>query len=215
MRVALFTSFPPRFVEDKIRPALLRRGVEIVLIEEAKRAGHIELWRYSLDMILHMTEMGSHAFSARLTAAASKAGLTIRALSRKEASWSFLPAPTAASEEAAVQIPQDIVEKVKAAQPAAKADAAQAAIANQAREAQEAKDMLALFEQENAQLKQTIAGQQATLDVYKRDLDAAVERIEKHARKAGLRSAIYLLADAGVLTPEDMVVKLRAIDEKT
>ncbi len=96
MRVALFTSFPADFVNRKILPELARRGVSVVLIAEARRAPELGQALAGLDLVLHMTEMGGHSFSSHLSEACRKAGVPVRSLSRKKASWSFLPAPRAA-----------------------------------------------------------------------------------------------------------------------
>lgn len=93
MRAALFTSFPDRFVNEKILPDLSRRGVEVVLVDECKRAERYDLRAYRLDIVLHMNEMGGHSFSHVLSKLAREAAVTIRALSRKKASWSFLQSP--------------------------------------------------------------------------------------------------------------------------
>lgn len=93
MRAALFTSFPSRFIREKIIPDLSRRGVEVVIVDEASRAERYDLRAYELDVVLHMNEMGGHASSYVLSRVARDANITIRALSRKKASWTFLPAP--------------------------------------------------------------------------------------------------------------------------
>lgn len=95
MRAALFTSFPDRFVNEKILPDLSRRGVEVVLIDQASRAARYDLRAYRLEVVLYMNEMGGHSFSHVLSRLAREAGVTIRALSRKKASWTFLPSPAA------------------------------------------------------------------------------------------------------------------------
>lgn len=94
MRAALFTSFPERFIKEKILPDLLKRGVEVVLIDETSRVERYDLRAYQLDVVLHMNEMGGHTRSHVLSKLAREARVTVRALSRKKASWSFLPAPT-------------------------------------------------------------------------------------------------------------------------
>ena len=93
MRAALFTSFPERFIQDKILPDLSRRGVEVVLIDETSRVARYDLREYRLDVVLHMHEMGGHSASHVLSKLAREACVTVRALSRKSASWFFLPAP--------------------------------------------------------------------------------------------------------------------------
>lgn len=93
MRAALFTSFPERFVNEKILPDLSRRGVEVVLVDEACRADRYDLQAYALEVVLHMNELGGHSNSHILSRVARAAGVTFRALSRKKASWSFLPSP--------------------------------------------------------------------------------------------------------------------------
>jgi hypothetical protein len=93
MRAALFTSFPQRFINEKILPDLSRRGVDVVLVDETSRVGRYDLRAYKLDVVLHMNEMGGHSSSHILSRLAREIGLTVRALSRKKASWTFLPAP--------------------------------------------------------------------------------------------------------------------------
>jgi hypothetical protein len=87
VRAALFTNFPTRFVNDKIIPELTRRGVEVIFVDEPKRAGGYDLRAYALDVVFHMTELGGHSKAEPLVRACRDAGVAIRSLSRKKAMW--------------------------------------------------------------------------------------------------------------------------------
>jgi hypothetical protein len=91
VRAALITSFPKDFVDRKILPELRRRGVDVVLVDEAFRAPLLDL--EGVEIVLHMTEMGGHTSSAHLSEVCRRAGVPVRSLSRKKSSWSFLPRP--------------------------------------------------------------------------------------------------------------------------
>lgn len=96
MKVVLVSSFEDRFLEQDTLPELARRGVEVVARFEAKdcRSYDFESFRQQgVTCILHMTEVGPHSASESLSRLARTAGIPIRAMSRKKASWTFLPPP--------------------------------------------------------------------------------------------------------------------------
>lgn len=96
LKVLLVSSFEDYFLEQDTLPELARRGVEVVARFEARNVESYDLAKYKaegVEMILHMHEVGPHAASWRLTEKAKLAGLPVRALSRKKASWTFLPQP--------------------------------------------------------------------------------------------------------------------------
>ncbi len=96
MKVVLVTSFEDYFVEQDTLPELARRGVEVFARFEAKECGRYDFRAFkaeNVDLILHMNEVGSHSASQKLSQLAREAGIPIRALSRKKASWTFLPSP--------------------------------------------------------------------------------------------------------------------------
>lgn len=94
VRAILVADFPDRFVQDRILPEL-RKRVDVVLVAKTRAAAGLDLASYAPDVVLHMTEFGSHSTSEMLSATCRRAGITVRALSRKKASWSFLPPPRA------------------------------------------------------------------------------------------------------------------------
>jgi hypothetical protein len=109
MKVILVTSFEDYFLEQDTLPALAARGVEVVVRFEARNVENYDLAKYKregVEMILHMHEVGPHAASWRLTERAKEAGLPVRALSRKKASWTFLPAPATPDPPAPPSIPE-------------------------------------------------------------------------------------------------------------
>ncbi len=85
MRAALFSCFPSYFLERKILPELRRRGVEVVLVDDPKRCESVDL--SAVELVLHMVEMGGHSHSFVLSKVCRLAGIPVRALSRKTASW--------------------------------------------------------------------------------------------------------------------------------
>lgn len=94
MKVVLVTSFEDYFLEQDTLPELARRGVEVFSRFEAKACGRYDFHAFKaegVDLILHMNEVGSHSASEKLSQLARDAGIPIRALSRKKASWTFLP----------------------------------------------------------------------------------------------------------------------------
>lgn len=96
MKVLLVTGFENYFLEQDTLPALASRGVEVVDRFPASHVENIDLARHKADgvtMILHMHEFGAHNASEKLSRAARLVGLPIKALSRKKASWTFLPPP--------------------------------------------------------------------------------------------------------------------------
>lgn len=94
MKVALLTSFPARFVNESILPELALRGVEVVRTLEPSHAGNVDFSKLAIDMVLHMTELGGHMAVENAKRAIERAGIPMRALSRKKASWNeFLPPP--------------------------------------------------------------------------------------------------------------------------
>lgn len=97
MRVVLVTQFQRRFLEQDTLPALRKRGVEVVEQWDPRRLPPFltfELMKAKgVEMILVMTEVGGHSDAEVLARQARTAGLQLRALSRKKASWSFLPPP--------------------------------------------------------------------------------------------------------------------------
>lgn len=97
MRVVLVTQFQRRFLEQDTLPALRKRGVEVVEQWDPRRLppfSTFELMRAKgVELILVMTEVGGHSDAEVLARQARTAGLPLRALSRKKASWSFLPPP--------------------------------------------------------------------------------------------------------------------------
>lgn len=96
MKVVLVTSFEDYFVEQDTLPELTRRGIEVVSRFEAKACARYDFETFKasgVTLILHMNEVGAHSASAKLSQMARDAGIPIRALSRKKASWTFLPAP--------------------------------------------------------------------------------------------------------------------------
>lgn len=106
MKVILVTSFAESFLQRDTLPALAARGVDVVARFEARHVDGYDLERLKrqgVELILHMTEVGSHSPSEKLSHRARLAGLPIKALSRKKASWGFLPPPRAV--EGAVEEP--------------------------------------------------------------------------------------------------------------
>ena len=96
LRVVLVTAFEESFLQQDTLPELARRGVEVVARFPASRVESYDLPRlkeHGVQLILHMVEKGSHSSSEKLSTLARTAGLPIRALSRKKASWTFLPPP--------------------------------------------------------------------------------------------------------------------------
>lgn len=91
MKVILVTAFPEKFVKNRVLPDLERR-VQVLEVVRPEKADHID-FAGRPDLVLHMTEFGSHSFSEKLSKVCRTAGVGIRSLSRKKASWSFLPAP--------------------------------------------------------------------------------------------------------------------------
>lgn len=110
VKVVLVTSFEDYFLEQDTLPALARRGVEVLVQFEARHVANYDLAKYKAEgalMILHMHEVGGHDSSRLLTERARIAGLPIKALSRKKASWTFLPSPTAPdSEPKSLEVPE-------------------------------------------------------------------------------------------------------------
>lgn len=96
LKVVLVTSFAESFLEKDTIPELERRGIEVFARFEAKRAKEYDFDRFvrgGVSLILHMVEVGGHIASETLSRLAREAGIPIKALSRKKASWSFLPPP--------------------------------------------------------------------------------------------------------------------------
>lgn len=88
-RAILFTEFPPDFISTKIVPELRKRGVDVVWIDKPVSCDQINFKTIGADLVLHMHEMGSHPNSAKITRVCKNAGIPVRALSRKKASWPF------------------------------------------------------------------------------------------------------------------------------
>jgi hypothetical protein len=93
VKIALFSSFPRDFIDRKILPELARRGLEVVVVAEAKRAPAIDLRAAGVELVLHMTELGGHSMSGAMSDMCRRQGIPIRSLSRKKSSWWFLPPP--------------------------------------------------------------------------------------------------------------------------
>lgn len=95
-KIVLITQFESYFVERDVLPALRERGVEVMAVFDPRRLPPIATWdawaRDGCDAILHMHEVGNHSDSRTISTLARQVGLTVRALSRKKATWSFLPA---------------------------------------------------------------------------------------------------------------------------
>ncbi len=94
VRAILVTDFPDSFVERSVLPEL-RKRVDVIMVSKTLPAARLDLASYAPDVVLHMVEFGSHSHSSLLSATCRKAGITVRALSRKKAFWSFLPPPRA------------------------------------------------------------------------------------------------------------------------
>lgn len=96
-KIVLITQFESYFVERDVLPALRERGVEVLSVFDPRRLPPIATWEAwalnGCDTILHMHEVGNHSDSQRISTLARQVGLTVRALSRKKATWSFLPPP--------------------------------------------------------------------------------------------------------------------------
>lgn len=94
MKAVLVTTFPEKFVRDRVLPDL-RRRVEVLQVVAPAKAETIDFDELGPDgLVLHMTEFGSHSGSEQLSRVCRARGATIRALSRKKASWGFLPPPS-------------------------------------------------------------------------------------------------------------------------
>lgn len=96
MKVVLVSSFEERFLEQDTLPELARRGIEVVSRFEAKDARSYDFHHFKrtgVSLILHMHEVGPHCSSEALSRLAREAEIPIKALSRKKASWTFLPPP--------------------------------------------------------------------------------------------------------------------------
>lgn len=92
-RVALLSAFPSRFVLASIIPELERRGLDVVFCMEPQKLTAARLLRGRVSIALHMTEMIGHSISANLSRTCHEAGVSVRAISRKKATWTFLPEP--------------------------------------------------------------------------------------------------------------------------
>lgn len=112
MKVALITSFQTWFLQRHIYPQFKRRGIEIVLETTAKRIGRVKLENRGIEVVLHMTEVGPHSDSYKLSEACRKAGIPLRSLSRKKASWDFLPPPALPDPEDEQDVPHPAFVKV-------------------------------------------------------------------------------------------------------
>lgn len=91
MKVLLFASFPEKFMQNVVLPKLRKRVENIDVLPPAKADHRVFETRERPDVVLHMTEYGGHSESEKLATICRARGLTIRSLSRKESSWSFLP----------------------------------------------------------------------------------------------------------------------------
>lgn len=114
MRAVLFTEFPERFVHEKIVPELRTRGVDVVhvaSIETCERVAYV-----GVDVVLNMHEMGGHTWSQKLTRVCSKAGVPVRALSRKKSAWPVFDAAKEESMKKVVSFPVGPVSTVQAVQ---------------------------------------------------------------------------------------------------
>ena len=97
LRVVLVTGFAESHLQQDTLPELARRGVEIVTRVAPTHVSKLDLKdlreRKGVELVLLMHEVCGHAESGLLLQAARAADVPVQTLSRKKASWSFLPAP--------------------------------------------------------------------------------------------------------------------------
>ncbi len=227
-RVALYTSYPDRYVEEAILPELRKRGLEIAFFKEAKRAERRDLDH--IDVVLHMTEMVGHSYSERLSRACREASIPIRALSRKKASWGFLPPPIETELESKVPEPTTLAEAISESRneeapaeedpmnealPVANATvsipvtpAMKRAVTRAANLAAKEETLLSLYEQENDELNKKLEVVQGKLLKAGQDLLQARAEVEAANQEAEIIRAARILVRAGVMSESEAMSKI-------
>lgn len=188
--------YPLRFIREKIQPELERRGLEVVLVKEPKHAVREDL--DGVDVVLLMTEIGAHTLTERLAKLCRQGDKPIRSLSRKKASWSFLPDPSARVAEE--------VEEVAAYAAAAAIEKVEIEEVEMVQVPEEAKKsgsdpLLEMYDAENATLREENARLRAQIAEMEKRL-VAVER------EAEIIRAARVLVDAGILAEAEIAKRL-------